>query len=410
MLISVEEAQRTILKSIQPLHENVSRALRDSPGELLAVDAKADENVPPFSNSSMDGYAVRGHDVVAANADRPVVLSVVTTIRAGHPYLGSIGPGQCAKIMTGAPIPTGSDAVIPVEWTDSNAPDTTVKILKAAPVGTNIRRAGEDMPRGQVIVAKGTLITPPVVGMLATLGLADVPVMRRPRVGIVSTGDELQDIDKPLVPGRIRNSNSLALYAATRDAGGDPVLYPPAPDDPQKIRALFQTAAKECDLLVSSGGVSVGDFDFVRPVIESLGTLTLWRVNVKPGKPLAFGHVLGVPIVGLPGNPVSALVTFALFVRPVIRTFLGDHERSRPLVSLPLFRDFPTVEDRRQYVRCRLVVQDGQLWLDPHHNQGSAVQSSWTAVDSLMVVPENTGPAHRGDLVQALLLSLNHVS
>lgn len=409
MLMPVEEAQRIILAPIRPLGRTAVLPLVDAVGRLTGGDARADGDVPPFTNTSMDGYAVRSDDVRTARQSAPAILTVVGVIRAGHPATEPLQPGQCYKIMTGAPVPASADAVVPVEYTDGRGLGESVAIYRQVKPGTNLRYQGEDMRQGTVVVPRGTTITPPLIGMLATIGLSRVEVIAPPTVAILSTGDELREPGEPLSPGTIRNSNSYALAAAIQEAGGEPILYPSAPDDPDAIRALFIRAAQECDLLVSSGGVSVGDYDFVKPVIEELGHLSLWRVNLKPGKPLAFGDVMDKPILGLPGNPVSALVTFELFVRPAIRALLGDTAWQRPRLHLPLLTPFTTIEDRRQYVRCRLVVNAGQLLLWPHGNQGSAVQSSWQNVDALMVVPEGTGPYQAGDMVDALLLSARHI-
>lgn len=408
MLMPVEEAQQLILENVHALGRRELRPLARTLGTLLGEDVRANHPIPPFTNSSMDGYVVRSHDVVGATSERPVRLKILGVIRAGHPATAPLEPHTAYKIMTGAPVPDLADAVVPVEWTQSDS-DQTVLIQKEAHPGAHLRYQGEDMPSGTVVLTRGTLITPPIIGMLASLGRDPVPVATPPRVAVLSTGDELREPSEALAPGTIRNSNAHAIEAAVRNAGGEPVRYPSAPDNPEAIRALMTQAAGECDLLVSSGGVSVGDFDFVKPVIESLGHLHLWRVNLKPGKPLAYGEVLGKPIIGLPGNPVSALVTFELFVRPVIRVLLGETQWQRPTLSLPLATDFATVEERRQYVRARLVIRQGQLMLWPHINQGSAVQSSWQAVDALMIVPEGTGPYHAQDHLQALVLSVNHI-
>lgn len=410
MLLSVEAAQEMILKRITPHGRVISLNLIAAYGHLLGQDVHADHDIPPFTNSAMDGYAVLSADVVQATASHPVTLTVIGTIRAGHPASQPIQPGQCYKVMTGAPLPPGADAVVPVESTRPLNDTNSVAILEASPPGRYVRGRGEDMTKNAVVLTQGTPITAPVLGTLATVGMQSVAVADPPKVAILATGDELKDLDQPLDPGTIRNSNSYALYGAIKEAGGIPKLYPSAPDDPQAIRALFQEAAAECDLLVSSGGVSVGDFDFVKPVIESLGELSLWRVNLKPGKPLAFGEVLGVPVLGLPGNPVSSLVTFELFVRPAIRRLIGDSQWSRLHLTLPLLEDFGTRESRRQYVRSRLVMKDGSLFLWPHTNQGSAVQSSWQDVAALMIVPENSGPYRKGDHLQALMLSLDAMS
>jgi len=409
LLISVEAAQDIILQNIRPTRKVIFVSLKEALGHFLGQDIFALEEIPPFTNTSMDGYALRAEDTQSASESHPVTFTVLSTIRAGHPRFDALEPGQCFKIMTGAPVPPSADAVVPVEWSQPGANSHTVRIVQAVHPGAHLRFHGEDMSPGQLVIHQGTRITPPIIGMLATLGIHQVPVIAPPRVAILATGDELREPDEALTPGTIRNSNSYAIYAAVQEAGGQPILYPSAPDDPKAIRAVFQEASQTCDLLVSSGGVSVGDFDFVKAVIEELGHLTLWRVNLKPGKPVAFGEVKGIPIIGLPGNPVSALVTFELFVRPAIRILLGDSQWKRPTVVLPLAKDFSNVEDRRQYVRCRILINHHKLALWPHDNQGSAVQTSWQDVDGLMIVPENTGPYRVGDQLPSLLLSLHHI-
>ncbi len=409
MLLSVEEAQKIILDGTVPLGRVVTRPLTEALGCLVGQDIASDHDIPPFTNSAMDGYAVRAEDVREASQRQPVSLAIKGIIRAGHPTSTPVQPGECYKIMTGAPMPPGADAVVPIESTEGGETGQRVQILDAVPTGGFVRNQGEDMRRGRTVITRGTVITAPVIGILASVGADPVAIIDPPKVALLSTGDELREPNQELVDGTIRNSNSYALHAAIREAGGNPTIYPSAPDDPQAIRALIEEAASESDLLVTSGGVSVGDFDFVKTVIESLGHLDLWRVNLKPGKPLAFGHVLGVPIVGLPGNPVSALTTCELFVRPLIRMLLGDTRWPRVTLRLPLAEEYSAVEDRRQYVRSRLLLNAGQLMLWPHRNQGSAVQSTWQDVDALMIVPEHTGPLRRGDTADALILSLQHV-
>jgi molybdopterin molybdotransferase len=405
-MISVEEAQELILQHVTPPAVSNQVPLSQALDRVLAQDLASDVNIPPFTNTSMDGYAVRAADTENASPQHPIHLPVVAEISAGHPYPNTLAPHCAAKIMTGAPVPDGADAVVPIEWTQSSGPHQ-VAITRPVRPGDHVRYEGSDIKKGAVWLRRGTLITPPVIGILATMGYALVPVYPKPRLAIIATGDELREPGARLEPGTIRNSNSYAIMAAAQAAGAAPRVYPPVPDDADAIRQVFLAAQAEADLIVSSGGVSVGDFDLVKRVVEELGALTFWRVNVKPGKPVAFGRVGTVPVLGLPGNPVSALITFELFVRPIIRTWLGDLKWARPIVNLPLYEGFDEVSDRRHYVRSRLVVKDGQLFLWPHREQGSAIQSSWADVDALMIVPEQTGPLRKGQVMPAMLLSLH---
>lgn len=403
-MISVEEAQARILASAPPPLANERVALDNALGRVLAADVIADGPMPPFTNTSMDGYAVRAEDTRGASDAHPVVLTVDGSVAAGHPWDGTLRPGHCVKIMTGAPLPATADAVVQVEWTAPHpANPDAVRIHRPVRPGQNLRYAGEDMQPGQVVLTQGTPLSPSAIGILATVGATDVWVRGRPRVAIIATGDELVEPGTPLAPGTIRNSNSYALAAAVRASGGDPVILPPAPDDLDAIRDRLRRA-QTADVIVSSGGVSVGDFDLVKRALETDGRLNFWRVNMKPGKPVVFGHFGSTPFFGLPGNPVSALITFELFVRPLLLTLEGHLRWQRLHCHLPLAHRFDEITDRRHYVRSRLVQKDGQLMVAPHLNQGSAIQTSWTDVEALMIVEENTGPWDAGTLMPVVLL------
>lgn len=402
MLMSVEEAQSRILAHVPPRKTPELISLMDALGRIVAAPIACHEDIPGFTNSSMDGYAVHAADLAKASRENPVSLEVRGVIAAGHPLSRPLQSGEAYKIMTGAPLPPGADAVIQVEWTTTPAPGHMSAWAPVSP-GQNVRQAGQDMRAGQKILEPGTVLSPPLIGILASLGMDHVPVMPKPHVAIVSTGDELVPPGQPLGPGQIRNSNSYALAAAITAAGGKPWLLPPARDTKEAIASRL-AEAQTADIILSSGGVSVGDFDWVKQVLEEEGQLELWRVNMKPGKPLAFGMLHGRPFFGLPGNPVSALVTFELFVRPMIRTWLADANWRRLTLALPLFEPFTEIQDRWHYVRSRLVTEHGQLWVHPYAQQDSAVQSSWIGADALMIVPPDTGPYKAGEIMTVMLL------
>ncbi|HBQ94572.1 MAG TPA: molybdopterin molybdochelatase, partial [Sulfobacillus sp.] len=324
------------------------------------------------------------------------------TIAAGHPSPDSVKHGEAYKIMTGAPLTAGADAVIQSEWT-RRSEDNWVLALSPVKPGQNVRRQGQDIHRGDKVLEAGLVVKAPIVGILATIAREDVLVYRKPRVAIVATGDELIEPGEKLELGKIRNSNSYALAAAALATGADPVILPPAPDTKEAISQRFSQAST-ADIILSSGGVSVGDFDWVKNVLSEEGSLDLWRVNMKPGKPVTFGTLHNRPFFGLPGNPVSALVTFELFVRPVIRVMLSVHRWQRTILTLPLYEPFLEIHDRRHYVRSRLVQEGEKLYVWPYKKQDSAIQTSWIGAEALMVVPENSGPYKAGDLLPVMLI------
>ncbi|CAB1130010.1 Molybdopterin molybdenumtransferase [Candidatus Hydrogenisulfobacillus filiaventi] len=401
MLMSVEEAQHRILDGVVPpppesrsLSELLQEAGRAWP-RILAAPLVAEADVPPFANSSMDGFAVRAADVAGA-AVRPVTLRVIGRTGAGHLPPGPLEPGTAVQVMTGAPLPAGADAVVPVEWTRMQAGAATVTILQPVRAGSHVRPRGQDMRQGSRVLEAGTRLDPPVLGIAASLGAVRLPVYPRPRVAIVSTGDELVDPGQIPGPGQIRNSNAYALAAAVAQAGGEPRILPPLPDRLPAITAGLAEAARSAAVVVSSGGVSVGDYDFVKPALEQLGRLEFWRVNVKPGKPLAVGHVLDRPFLGLPGNPVSALVTFELFVRPLLLRLQGVQAWQRPRLQLPLGEDLEETSGRRQFLRCRMPERDGHRVVVLTGPQGSAIQTSWLGAEGLADIPAGAGPLRAG--------------
>ncbi len=401
-MISVEEALARILTDISPL--NVTRvALPESSGLVLAQDIVAQEDIPPFANSAMDGFALLSRDSQPQHG-QPARLRITGEVAAGYVADHSVEEGTCMRIMTGAPVPEGADSVIQVELTRAEGPNSEwVEILEAVPPGNNIRPAGEDMQRGQTVLRQGSEIGPWEIGVLATLGWASVPVIRRPHAAILGTGDEVIDVEEPLRPGKIRNSNSYLLEAAVRRAGAIPHRLGVARDTVESLREKFSEAA-QYDLIITSGGVSVGDFDLVKNIMSEQGQINFWRINMRPGKPVAFGHISGVPLLGLPGNPVSAAVTFELFGRPVIRMMLGHTRLVRPQVDVIVEDGISERAMRRHYVRARVEWRDGRFVAHTTGNQGSHIMTSLLNVNALVIVPEGGVEVHPGDSSKAMML------
>lgn len=408
-LLSVDDALQRILKLIHPLPaEQV--AIRQALGRVLAHDIRAEINLPPFPNSSMDGYAVRAADVASAGADNPAVLKVVMDIPAGKAPTGTVEAGQAARIMTGAPLPPGADAIVPVEQTDStwtaggdNTLADEVKIFRAVKSGDYVRPEGEDIQAGQVVLAAHTTLRPQDLGVLVALGHADVPVIRQPRAAIISTGDELVAAGEPLAPGKIRDVNSYTVGGLVATYGGIPLPLPVARDTLDAVRAVFHEAlAQQPDIIITSGGVSVGSYDVVRAVLDELGEINFWRVNLRPGKPLAFGLLRGVPFFGLPGNPVSAMVTFDVFVRPVLLRLL--HLPDNYMTDVAITGEDIHSDGRRSYLRVKLIQEDGHLTARTTGTQSSGALLSMVLADGLLIVPEDMTFVPQGTKLPVRLL------
>ncbi len=399
-MMSVEEALERILKEISAL--NVTQVpLPQSPGLVLAQDIVAQEDIPPFANSAMDGFALLSRDSQPRDGQAPR-LRVTGGVAAGYVADHAVEEGTAMRIMTGAPVPPGADTVIQVELTRSTDPDS-VEILQAVEPGNNIRPAGEDMRRGQTILLHGSEIGPWEIGVLATLGWATVPVVRRPHVAIISTGDEVVDVGEPLRPGQIRNSNGYLLEAAVRQAGAEPHRLGTARDTVESLREKFSQAMHD-DLIITSGGVSVGDFDLVKDIMAEQGAINFWRINMRPGKPVAFGHIGNVPLLGLPGNPVSAAVTFELFARPVIRKMLGHTRLLHPQIDVVVEDGVSDRVMRRHYVRANVQWRNGRFVAHTTGNQGSNIMTSLLKANALIVVPEGGVEVHPGDTAKAIML------
>ncbi|HEY8772593.1 MAG TPA: gephyrin-like molybdotransferase Glp [Candidatus Limnocylindria bacterium] len=394
-MLSVEEARERILSRAR-LTDSEAVPLEDAAGRVPAVPSlTAGVDVPPFANSSMDGFAVR-------LADLPGELSIVREVAAGADIPLSLEPGTTVRIMTGAPLPPGADAVIPIEEAETLGDDRVRLAVTVA--GANVRPIGQDTRRGDRVEIPVEPLAPATIALLASLGIGEVEVRRLPRVAIVSTGDELAVPGAPLGGGQIHDANTVALVAAVREAGGEPLVLPRVPDDPGLIEAALREGSRAADLLVASGGVSVGEHDHVRTAIQRLGELTFWRIAVQPGKPLAFGSIDGRPVVGLPGNPVSALVTFELFVRILLRGMLGLAGDGRLHVTARLDETVPKDPDRRAYLR--VVVRSGSDgWVaSPSGGQGSAQLRALAAANALLVVPEGDAAGEAGGRYDAILL------
>ncbi len=379
-------------------------------GRILASEITARENIPPAPTSSMDGYAVRVADVLHATPKAPVVLDVIADVPAGVAPQCVVGQGQAARIMTGAPTPEGADAVVPVEHTNDawHAAEETplpaqVAVFQPVKSGENVRPVGESVRVGQTVLHTGQRLRPQELGLLIALGEANVPVFRQPRVAIIATGDELIDVHEPLTPGKVRNTNSYVLEGLARQCGAVPLRLAVARDTFADVRARFDEAlAQQPDVVLSIGGVSMGTRDVVRAVVDELGAVELWRVNMRPGRPLAFGHVGNALFFGLPGNPVSAMVTFEVFVRPVLAKMQG-RRLTPPTVIARLGEDMRS-DGRRTYARVRLE-REGDEWVAySTGTQSSGVLLSMVQADGLLIIPEGTKEVSAGARLPVRLL------
>jgi len=415
-MISVEEARARILAHFAPLPAEQA-PLTEALGQVLADDVRATFNIPPMANTSMDGYAVRAADTEGATPSAPRELRVTGYLAAGSLFDGTVGPGEAVRIMTGAPVPEGADAVVPFEETDeqehgrwSDAPRERVRIDVSAHLGANIRHAGEDVRAGEVVLPAGAALGPAQIGVIASLGIDRAPVHRRPRVAVLSTGDELLRPGEPLRPGKIYDSNAFGIAAAVRDCGGVPTILDVARDSVEALTARIHEALDTADLLITSAGVSRGDFDVVKEVLAREGEVGFWTVRMRPGKPLAFGTFRAgdgrvVPHLGLPGNPVSALMTFELFGRPALFTLLGKPDAwVRPVVRA-ITRDRIVNPDPRRFYARAIVRSDGDTYvLNLTGPQGSGVLTSMALANGYAVVPEDVAAIDAGGECDVILL------
>jgi molybdopterin molybdotransferase len=408
-MLSVEEALEQLLKDVEPLPtEDIP--LSDALSRVLAEDVISTLDLPPFPNSSMDGFAVRAEDVQAAAEKKPVILKVVADISAGEGTVAALQKGLAARIMTGGALPDGADAVVPVEFTNNSDSlsgkdlQENVTVLKGVSSGDFIRAVGQDVPKGTKILSVGHRLRPQDIGMLAALGIDSPKVFRKPIVAIISTGDELIDVGDELRPGTIHDSNGYSLSAAVQASGGIPVPMGIVPDDTQKLEEKLDRCVKsKVDLIVSSAGVSMGAFDFVRSVVQNKGQLEFWRVNIRPGKPIIKGLYGGIPILGLPGNPVSALVIFELFVKPFLNRLSGAKSVKRLRLMARLIHPIET-GGRENFLRAE-VKQDARSYeVRLTGSQDSGVLSSLIKANALIRVPAGIKSLSSGDLVEVIVL------
>ena len=401
-LVELEDARRRVLAGCAPLHPRAV-PLDDALGCVTSVPVVAEEAVPPFANTAMDGFAVRAADT----RDAPVRLRVVGTLAAGADPAGvTVGPGTAVRIMTGAPMPGGADAIVMVERT-TTPEEGVVEVGVEARVGDHVREAGDDIRPGQEVFAAGTVLSPGHLGVLASLGFVRVPVFPRARVGVLSTGDELVEGSAPLRPGQIRDSNRHTLLALLRKDGFEAVDLGLAPDDEGAITAAVEEGMAGCDALVTSGGVSVGDFDYVKAVLDRLGRMQWMQVAIKPAKPLAFGEVGGKPVFGLPGNPVSSMVSYELFARPGLRALMGfppDRLVRRPVRAVADEALSRRPDGKTHFIRVvSSMGDDGRHRVRSAGGQGSHLLRTMAVADALAVVPDGEGVPAGGEVDVILL-------
>lgn len=397
------DVQAEILAAV-PLLEPTRLPLGSALGSVLSESVLAPESVPPFANTAMDGYAVRAADTTAATEATPVRLQVVGELPAGRAPTVSVGAGEAIRIMTGAPMPPGADAVVMVERTE-RAGDDAVSVKVPARDGDHVRDVGGDVVSGATVFDAGTAIRAAHVGVLATLGLAEIPARRRPRVGVLSTGDELVEGPRALAPGQIRDSNRPMLLAMLDESGCEPVDLGVARDDEALITRRLERGIERCDALLTSGGVSVGDYDFVKAALDRLGVLRWSQVAIRPAKPLAFGVVDGTPIFGLPGNPVSSFVSFELFARPALRQMVGHRELHRPEVAATTAEAMARRPDGKLHFDRVWVQVDGggRYRVGRSGAQASNALTAMAAADGLALLPDGPG-VEAGDELRVMLL------
>jgi molybdopterin molybdotransferase len=410
-VISVDQALEKVLEHIDVL-EAEERPILDCLGQVLAEDVFSTINIPPLDNSAMDGYAVRSADTRGASHKSPRILRVIDTVAAGAVSQSEVEPGTAIRIMTGAPVPEGADGVVRFEDTDDSerqgVPTEIGVVIEVAP-GAEIRRAGEDIAAGSLVLSQGTALRASEIGVLASLGCREVRVIRRPVVAVLATGDEIVDITQPLSGGKIYNSNSYSLAALTQHYGAVPRILGIASDSEDSLMDKL-SSGREADIIITSGGVSLGDYDVVREVLEKEGEVVFWRVREKPGKPLVFGLLKGrskaksIPFFGLAGNPVSAMVNFELFVRPAILKMMGRKNLTKPTVRAVVKDAIENTDGRRVFTRVMVEKRGGGYFARLTGPQGSGILTSMALANGLAIVPEDKPGVKPGELVEVMML------
>ena len=414
-MLEVEDAFSRIIAHFEPL-DTVELPVLECLGLALAKDITSPLDLPPLANSAMDGYAVLHADISGA-VENPPTLSVISAVAAGQVSEDTVTKGKTIRIMTGAPVPNGADTVVPFEETDElerrgrGESLDEIAIYKALPLGSNVRPAGEDVSKGELVLPKGTIVRPAEAGVMASLGLTTARVIRRPTVAVLSTGDELSPAGEALAPGHIYDSNSSSVAAAVIAAGGTPRIIGIARDTLEDLHRCIDEAS-DADLLVTSAGVSKGDYDMVKDVLEQRGEMNFWSVRMRPAKPLAFGllRTAGgrpLPLLGLPGNPVSALLAFEMFGRPAIRRMLGRDRLARPVVEGVLTGPIFNSDGRRVYARVEVERRDGTWFATPTGPQGSNILTSLSRANGLAVCPADLPRKEAGQAVKILMLDWN---
>ena len=410
-MISLEEARALVLSHVRLLPVETVPVL-EAVGRVAAADLASDIDIAPFAHSAMDGFAVRASELAEASPESPVELDVIAEVAAGDVFEGVIGAGQCVRIMTGAPLPADADAVVKYEVVDAvsgdGKPGSRVAFRAPADARANVREAGEEARAGEVVVGRGEVVGAAGVGFLASCGITEVPTYRRPRVAVIAIGSELVAPTEVPAPGKIRNSNSYALAACAQAAGAVPTVLPIVEDTHEALAAAVRDAAVSYDFVVTSGGASNGDFDFIKPVVEELGQLLMTTVNMRPGKAQTFGLVDGTPVFGLPGNPAAAYVGFEMIVRPALRKMQGFSRFERPVVKARLSTDAKKRDPRRIFLRSTLSKDEADGYVvTPAKNQSSGLFGPIQRSNCMAILPEGLESRTAGSVVECVLLDVS---